>query len=40
VSKWTLDKIAENLRDIDFGMLPTHTEAGEAARPMSTIAAI
>lgn len=36
MSDWTLDDIAEKLRDIDFAMLLTQSESGEiAARPMS-----
>lgn len=36
MSEWTLDEIAETLRDIDFAMLMTRTESGEiAGRPMS-----
>jgi general stress protein 26 len=36
VSEWTLDDIAETMRDIDFAMLITRTESGEiAGRPMS-----
>ena len=33
---WTLDELAEKMRDIDFCMLETHTTGGAiAARPMS-----
>ena len=36
MSDWTLDEIAERMRDIDFAMLMTRTESGEiAGRPMS-----
>ena len=36
MSKWTLEDVAEKMRDIDFAMLSTRTDGGAiAARPMS-----
>ena len=36
MSQWTLEDLAEKMRDIDFAMLSTRTDGGAiAARPMS-----